>query len=355
MTLHRSAGAGARLALDASGGDLAPLSNVEGAKAFVREYPDSTVVLVGDVDQLAPLVGAQGRGIELVHAPERVEMGEHPSQAVRRKRRSSIRRCFELVSEGKADAVVSAGNSGAVMTAALLVLGRLRGVERPAFAALLPSLRSGGRGGGCLLLDAGANTRCRPSQLAQFAVMGDVYARKVMKVASPRVAVLSNGEEAEKGTELTRDALELLRHSGLNLLGYVEGKDIFSGDVDVVVTDGFTGNVVLKTSEGTASAMAGLLRSAVERAGLSEKLGALLLGPTLTGLKKVVDYAEYGGAPLLGFAGVGIVAHGRSSGKAIKNALRVARETGEAGLQGELERAIVESRRWLRPDSAERT
>jgi glycerol-3-phosphate acyltransferase PlsX len=230
------------------------------------------------------------------------------------------------------------------MAGALLVLGRIRGVERPAFAALFPALKGGGR---CLLLDAGANVDCKPVHLAQFAVMGEAYVRKLLGVARPRVGVLSNGEEQTKGTALTRHALEMLRQSDLAFVGYVEGKDIFSGEVEVVVTDGFTGNVVLKTSEGTAMAVASLIRSAIERAGVSEKIGALLLRPTLAGLKRVVDYAEYGGAPLLGVDGVGIVAHGRSNPKAIKNALKAALQTAEVQLRDELTRRVEAMQSWL--------
>jgi glycerol-3-phosphate acyltransferase PlsX len=276
-------------------------------------------------------------------------MDEHASAAFRRKKDSSLRVGFELVRDGEASALVSAGNSGAVMAGGLLVLGRLPGVERPAIATLFPALRGGGR---CLLLDSGANVDCRPSHLAQFAVMGEAYVRARLGVARPRVAVLSNGEEPSKGTNLTREASELLRHSSLNFVGYVEGKDIFSGAVDVVVTDGFTGNIVLKTSEGAAMGVAGLLRSAIEkRGGLPEKLGAMLLKSTLAGLKKVVDYAEYGGAPLLGLQGVAIVAHGRSSPRAIQNALKAALQTVDSGVPSELTRRIGQAASWLPPRS----
>ncbi len=230
------------------------------------------------------------------------------------------------------------------MAGALLVLGRIPGIERPAFAALFPALKGGGR---CVLLDAGANVDCKASHLAQFAVMGDAYVRKFLGIPKPRVAILSNGEEDSKGTPLTREALAILRNSGLSFIGYVEGKDIFSGDVEVVVTDGFTGNIVLKTSEGTGMAVAWLIRAAIERAGLSEKLGALLLKPTLAALRKVVDYAEYGGAPLLGIDGVGIVAHGRSNSKAIKNALKAALQTAEGQVREEIAARIDEAQTWL--------
>jgi glycerol-3-phosphate acyltransferase PlsX len=275
-----------------------------------------------------------------------VEMDENAGASIRKKKDSSLRQCFELIKQRKASAMVSAGNSGAVMAGALLVLGRIDGVERPAIAATLPALKGGGQ---CLLIDAGANVECKPIHLVQFGVMGEAYVRKRLGVPRPRVAVLSNGEEEAKGTPLTRAALEILKRSDLHFVGYCEGKDIFSGEVDVVVTDGFTGNVVLKTSEGAAMGVTGLLRKAIGQAGLSEKLGALLLKPTFAGLKKVVDYAEVGGAPVLGVQGVGIVAHGRSSPKAIKNALRAALECAQVHLDEELTLRIQRSASWIVP------
>jgi glycerol-3-phosphate acyltransferase PlsX len=335
-----------RLALDAMGGDNAPGAVVDGAALFAHEHPQHEVVLVGPERRLREaLLDHPGlTNLVVQHASEVVEMGEHAVASIRKKKDSSLRVCFELIRAHRASAMVSAGNSGAVMAGALLVLGRIRGVERPAFAALFPALKGGGR---CLLLDAGANVDCKPVHLAQFAVMGEAYVRKLLGVARPRVGVLSNGEEQTKGTALTRHALEMLRQSDLAFVGYVEGKDIFSGEVEVVVTDGFTGNVVLKTSEGTAMAVASLIRSAIERAGVSEKIGALLLRPTLAGLKRVVDYAEYGGAPLLGVDGVGIVAHGRSNPKAIKNALKAALQTAEVQLRDELTRRVEAMQSWL--------
>ena len=265
-----------RLALDAMGGDHAPAAAVEGAVLFARELVQHQVVLVGDEARVRPLLkGAPLPNLELRHASEVVGM-EDAATSIRAKRDSSLRVCFELMKAGDVQAVVSAGHSGAVMAGALLVLGRLRGVERPAIAALLPALKGGGR---CLLLDAGANVECRPSQLAQFAVMGEAYVRAMLGVGRPRVALLSNGEEPSKGTSLTREAYRLLTKSDLRFVGYVEGKDIFSGDVECVVTDGFTGNVVLKTSEGTATAVAGLLRSAIEKAGGARSWGRCCWGP----------------------------------------------------------------------------
>ncbi len=336
-----------RLALDAMGGDHAPAATVEGALSFARAHAEHQVILVGDERRLRPSLPA-GKplppNVALRHASEVVAMDEHASQAIRQKPDSSMRVCFELCRVGTADAIVSAGNSGAVMAGALLVLGRLPGVERPAFGALLPTLKGEGH---CLLIDAGANVEVRASQLAQFAVMGDAYVRCVLGVAAPRVGVLSNGEEEAKGTELTREALALLKASPLGIVGYVEGKDIFSGEVDLVATDGFTGNIVLKTSEGTAMAVAGLIRSAIDKSGLSEKLGALLMKPTFAGLKKVVDYAEYGGAPLLGVDGTVVVAHGRSNAKAIHNALKVAAQQARSPMLAELKAAMARAQTWL--------
>lgn len=335
-----------RIALDAMGGDHGPSEVVDGAVLFARENPEHEVILVGQERRIREALRNELGALHLSvrHASEAVEMDDHPSAAIRKKKDSSIRVCFELIRSGEAAAMVSAGNSGAVMAGALLVLGRIPGFDRPAFAALFPALKGEGR---CLLLDAGANVDCKPSHLAQFALIGDVYVRKLLGVEKPRVAVLSNGEEATKGTALTRGALELLQKSDLRLVGYVEGKDIFSGDVEVVVTDGFTGNIVLKTSEGTAMAVAGLIRTAIQRAGLSEKLGALLLKPTLAGLRKVVDYAEYGGAPVLGINGVAIVAHGRSHARAVKNALKAAMQTAHARLNEELAVRIEAAQSWL--------
>lgn len=335
-----------RLALDAMGGDHAPANVVEGAVLYARQFPADEVLLVGHQDQVREHLGAHGAlgNLRVHHASEVVEMGDHAAAAIRKKRDSSLRVCFELVKRGDAQAMVSAGNSGACMAGALLVLGRVKGVERPAIAALFPALGGGGR---CLLLDAGANVEVKASQLAQFAVMGEAYVRKLLQIARPRVGLLSNGEEDSKGTDLTREALSLLRVSDLDFRGYVEGKDLFSGEVDVVVTDGFTGNVVLKTSEGVAAGVAGLIRNAIAVSGLPQKMGALLLKPTFAGVKKMVDYAEYGGAPLLGVDGVGIVAHGRSNPKAIMNALRAAAQNARAQLSEEIGRRVQEAARWI--------
>ncbi len=331
------------------GGDFAPSAAVEGAVRHARAQPGHLIVLVGDEAAVrAHLTRLQAPSNVVVrHAAEAVAMDDEPSQAIRRKKDSSLRVGFELLRAGEVDAFVSAGHSGAMLAGALLVLGRLEGVERPAIAALLPALKKGR----CLLLDAGANVECRPRQLAQWAVMGEAYVRTVMHVPRPRVALLSNGEEPSKGTALTREALALLRageaEGGLSFHGYVEGKDIFSGGVEVVVTDGFTGNVVLKTAEGTAMGVVGLIKQAIARSPLPERIGALLMKPTLLGLRKVLDWAEYGGAPLLGVNGVVIVAHGRSDARAVDNALRAACTTVELGLLPALEDALRRAASWI--------
>lgn len=337
-----------RLALDAFGGDHAPSVCVEGAVAFAKEHPSDVVVLVGDREKLDPLLGPPKKrlkNVEVHHASQVVGMGDHGPQAIRGKKDSSLRRAIELHRDGEADGFVSAGNSGAVMAGAALLLGRVDGVTRPAFAALLPQVDSERPS---VMLDAGANTEVDAKLLATFAVLGEAWARSLWKLERPKVALLSNGEEEGKGTELTRKALELLKKSPLNVTGYVEGNALFSSHCDVVVTDGFTGNVALKTSEGAALAVSALLKRAIEKANLPEKVGALLLKPTLMGLRKVVDYAEYGGAPMLGIDGVGIVAHGRSKGRAIERALFACRRTAVAGLKGFQVEAMKQAQQWLK-------
>jgi glycerol-3-phosphate acyltransferase PlsX len=298
---------------------------IEGSVQAAREY-GTHVILVGDREVLHRHLKQHDTTdlpISVQHATEVVGMHESPSSAVRRKRDSSIRVAFELVRAGEARGAVSAGNSGAAMGLAMMALRLLPGVERPAFAAPLPSLH-----GSTLLLDAGANVECKPLHLVQFAVMGEAYCRYVLRKEKPRVGVLSNGHEESKGTDLTRSAHEALKHSSLNYIGYVEGRDIFLGHVDVVVTDGFTGNVVLKTAEGLAHATGTILREEYGR-GVFSRLGYLFSRRVLRHFRQRVDYTEVGGAPLLGVNGVGIVAHGSSDAHAIKNAIRVAREFAE--------------------------
>jgi glycerol-3-phosphate acyltransferase PlsX len=310
-----------RIALDAMGGDRGPKVNVEAAVLAARES-GTAVTLVGDETVLAEqLAGHQAAGLPVTirHAPEAVGMGESPVAALRRKKRSSVRIGLELVRHGEADGFVSAGNTGAVMATALMVLGALPGVERPAIAVVMPTVT-----GRVVMLDVGANVDCRARHLLQFAVMGHVYARDILGVSAPRLGLLSIGEEESKGNELTREAFkELEDRGGLNFLGNIEGRDVFSGGADVVVCDGFTGNVALKISEGLADALFHLLREELQR-DLLARTGSVLLLPAFRRFRRRVDYSEAGGAPLLGVDGVCVISHGRSTAKAIKNAIRVA-------------------------------
>jgi len=309
-----------RIALDAMGGDRAPSVVVEGAVAAAREY-GLEVILVGPREQIQRELARHevpGLKIPIVHADEMVGMGEHATAAIRQKRNSSIAVGIGLVREGRADGFVSAGNSGAVMAAALFGLGRIEGIERPAIGAVYPT--STGR---CFIVDAGANVDCKPEYLAQFALMGSAYMERVFGVANPRVALLSNGEEETKGNSLIQACHPLLRASRLNFVGNVEGKVIHLGMADVVVCDGFAGNVVIKLSEGLASALFDILKTELT-AGPVSRLAALALKPAFRRVMRRLDYAEYGGAPLLGVKGVAVIAHGRSNALAIKNAVRVA-------------------------------
>ncbi|HET6438496.1 MAG TPA: phosphate acyltransferase PlsX [Anaeromyxobacter sp.] len=312
----------APVAVDAMGGDNAPDAIVQGALNAARK--GLPVVLVGGGaairGRLARLRRRTSLPIEVVHASEVVEMDDHPAQAMRRKKDNSIRRCFELVAQGRASAMVSAGNSGAVMAGAIFVLGRPEGVERPAIISALPALNAAP-----ILLDMGAVVDCKPIHLVQFALMGELYARRVMGVAHPRVAILANGEEESKGTDLTRAAAAALRRSSLCFVGYCEGRDLLTGDYDVIVTDGFTGNVALKTMEGTARAIGDHLKGALRGSPLA-LLGGLLARRALSRMKRRVDWREVGGAPLVGVSGMGFICHGRSDALAIENAIRRAHQ-----------------------------
>lgn len=352
------------IAIDAMGGDSAPGPEVAGAVQSVRAS-GSRVILVGDESRLRlelAKLEAQDLNIPIRHCSQVITMHDHPGQAVRAKRDSSMRVAFELVKRGEAHAIVSAGNSGAMLACGLLVLHRLKGLDRPGIAVTLPTLerRSGSlpKLGQCLLLDTGANVECKPQTLAQFAVLGATFTRlrKLQPKQLPRVGLLANGEEDSKGTQLLRDAHVLLKNaqsSDFEFIGFVEGRDIFqwsrtggSGDgsgVDVVVTDGFTGNVVLKTAEGAGRFLAEVLRMEVKRSWLAQA-GALLMWPALRALKQVVDIEGRGGAPLLGIDGVAIICHGRSSARAIQRAIEVAEEQVTAGLTPAMQDAIQKHR-----------
>lgn len=328
-----------KIALDAMGGDNAPQVEIEGAIQAVKEL-DVSIVLVGDSDLLEAELdkrGARGLSITVKAASEVVGMHESPSVALRKKKDSSVRVAFNLLKSGDVDAVVSAGNSGAAMATAMFVLKKLAGVDRPAIATVLPSLK-----GQTVVLDVGANVDCKPLHLVQFAVMGEVYAKDVLAIARPKIGLLSNGEEEEKGNDLTRETHRILKDTSLNYIGYVEGRDIYSGAVDVVVCDGFVGNVVLKTSEGLAEAIGQMLKESLGK-NVFSKLGYLLSRPSFKTFKKKMDYSEYGGAPLLGVNGVGFISHGGSNANAIKNAIRVAAEFVKNGVNDHLLKEFEEN------------
>ncbi len=310
-----------KIALDAMGGDYGPATTVEGAIDALKEYKDISVILVGDGAGIKTELDKKNctdERISIKHASQTVEMNDSPLTALRRKKDSSIRVAVDLVKSGDADAMVSAGNSGVVMATALYVLGKLPGVERPAIATIMPGLKHH-----FVLLDAGANVDCKPVHLYQFAIMGEAYARFIFEIKSPKVGLLSIGEEDAKGNELTKEAFKLIKSSHVNFIGNIEGQDIFSGDADVVVCDGFVGNIALKVSEGLAETIAKMLKKEiVEKA--SGRIGSLFFKDAFKNFKKRMDYSEYGGAPLLGISKLCIISHGRSTSKAIKNAIRVA-------------------------------
>ncbi len=310
------------IAVDAMGGDHAPASVVEGCVQAAREF-GLALLLVGrqqNVQAELDLHDTRGLNLSVVHASETVGMEESPTTALRRKKDSSIRVGSELVREGRAQAFVSAGNTGAVMTTGKVVVGALEGVARPALTAIVPNLR-----GRSVWLDVGANVDCRPEHLVQFAIMGHLYAREVLGIPRPRVGLLSIGEEDSKGNEQTREAFKVLKSLDLNFQGNCEGRDIFNANMDVIVCDGFIGNVSLKAIESVVEAVEAFLREEISKSFLA-RIGFLLSRAAFRNFKRKVDYAEYGGVPLLGIKGCVIICHGHSSAKAIKSAIRVARD-----------------------------
>jgi phosphate acyltransferase len=324
-----------KIAVDAMGGDHAPAVVVEGALLAAQDV-DAELILVGDklaVEQECLRIGGKLPRFPIINATQTVSMDESPSVALR-KRDSSMKVAFEMIKRGEAQAVVSAGNSGAMMAIGMLVIGTLPQVTRPAILAIVP-----GTSKGTIIIDAGANVDCKPRQLLQFGIIGSVYAERGLGIVNPRVGVLSNGEEDSKGNELTRAASELLDSAPVNYVGYVEGRDFFNGKVDVIVCDGFTGNVALKTMEGVASFAGEILKSSFEKSWLS-RLGYLLTRQSLRHAYRKLDYAEYGGARLLGLDGVAIVAHGGSTALAIKNAIRVASESVSQNVNGHISAAL---------------
>ncbi len=320
------------IAVDAMGGDNSPAVEVAGAVSACREW-GCRVILVGDTPRIEAELSrhsTQGLQIEIQHASQVVGMQDSASDAVRKKKDSSIRVAFELAHQGRAQAVVSAGNSGAIMASGMYVFGRVKGVERPAIGTSLPNLEDQ-----TMVLDMGANVDCKPSHLYQFAVMGSLYVELVLGKTTPRVGLLSNGEEEKKGNDLTRETHQLLKASQLNYIGYVEGGDVYNGRVDVVVCDGFVGNVLLKVSEGLAVAIGTMLKREIEGR-LLAKMGYFLSRSAFNAFKKKINPAEYGGAPLLGVAGTGIVCHGSSDPVAISIAIRQAGEYAKIGFEERL-------------------
>jgi len=313
-----------RIALDAMGGDFAPHEIVRGA-LLAQRFSGVDVILVGEEEKIRDCLGemSSGHAPRIQHASEQILMHEAPALAVRKKRDSSIAVCCDLIKRGEADAMVSAGNTGAVMATALLKLGRTEGIDRPAIGTVVPT-----RSGKAILLDVGACVDCEPKNLLQFALMGAVYAEKVLGIQKPRVGLMSIGEEETKGNELTRAAFREISATNLNFRGNVEGRDVFHGQYDVIVCDGFLGNVVLKVAEGAAEFIMDEMKDAVQSSWLT-KLPMLFVRRSFRGLKRKLDYAEYGGAPLLGIDGVCIVSHGRSHARAIANAVLMAKYTAE--------------------------
>jgi glycerol-3-phosphate acyltransferase PlsX len=319
-----------KIVVDAMGGDHAPALVVAGAVQAARDL-GIEIVLVGQQEVVQAEVSkheATGLPVTIHHASQVIEMDEHPAAAVKAKKDSSMVVGMDLVKQHEADAFFTAGNSGGALAAALFRLGRIRGILRPSLSTIFPSLTPSGF---CFLLDIGANADCKPEYLLQFAIMGSIYAERVLGVTNPRVAIVSNGEEEGKGNQLVQDTVPLLRASKLNFVGNAEGKDIPWGIADVVVTDGFTGNVIVKLAEGVSKLILDILRQELTSRPIT-KLGALLAKPAFGSLRRRLDYREYGGAPLLGVDGVVIVGHGRSDAKAIRNGIRVAAQAVENGI-----------------------
>lgn len=333
-----------KVVVDAMGSDRAPHPEIDGALAAARDFGVG-VILVGQREVVEKELRRcrwrkdGDKGVWFVEAAEFIRMDEPVATAVRRKRKSSMRVGARLVADGHADGFVSAGNTGAAMATAKMVIGMLPGVDRPALAALLPTKS----GRPTLLLDVGANSECKAHHIAQFAIMGDAYSRSVLGTQRPTVGLMSIGEEEAKGNDLTKEAFPLLRElTSLNFVGNVEGRDVFSGQVDVILTDGFTGNVILKLSEGLQDAVVTLIKRELS-ASVITKTGAVLARPAFQNLKKRLDYAEYGGAPLLGVRSIVVVGHGSSNARAIRNAIRNVKEFSEHGAQERIERGIAET------------
>jgi glycerol-3-phosphate acyltransferase PlsX len=324
------------------GADKAPRPEIEGA-ILASKHHNVRVLLVGREEQLRAELqhhpSAANLPIEVVHASEVISMDDKAAQAVRSKRDSSMRVGLRLVREGHAAGFITAGNTGAAMATAKLVLGTLPHVDRPALAAVFPT----SKGSAAILVDVGANVDCKPYNLEQFAVMGEIYSRSIFEIARPRVGLLSVGEEESKGNELTKEAHALLKQLPLNFIGNVEGRDLYNGQADVIVCDGFVGNVALKTSEGLVEAVRFLLKESLQST-ITSQVGAILSKRAFADFKRRLDYSEYGGAPLLGVKGVCIIGHGSSNANAIKNAIRVAAQFAETKINAKIEQEIAHKR-----------
>jgi glycerol-3-phosphate acyltransferase PlsX len=322
-----------RIAIDAMGGDHAPGEIVAGALAAAAEWPDTVIILVGDEARIEPFLnGAKPVNLEVRHASEIIEPDEEPVKAVRRKKDASMVVAGKLVREGEADGFISSGNTGALMTTGLLIVGRIEGIERPALAPMLPTVDNAG----VLALDLGANMDAKPEHLLQYALMGSIYRSKVQGIESPRVGLLNVGTEAGKGNELSKLAFELLEQAPIHFVGNVEARDVLEHNCDVLICDGFVGNIMLKSFEGAAASIFTMLKEAFSQSWRT-KLAAAIMMPGLRSLKNKMDYKETGGAPLLGVNGVVIKSHGSSDAVAIKNAVRQAR----IAVQGNLIQAIT--------------
>ncbi len=318
-----------RIALDGFGSDSAPEPEVMGALSAVESNDDLEIIIAGDEAVLNNAIkknNYNGSRIKVVNAPERITMDDSPSSIVRNKKNSSMRIAYELVKNREADAIISAGNSGASLAIAMFVFKRIKGIDRPAIATIMPAM-----GGYTVLIDAGANVDVKPYHLAEFAIMGAEYASFMKGINNPKVGLLSNGEESSKGNDLTREAFVLIKNTDLNFYGYVEGREIFNGKVDVVVCDGFTGNVILKAAETLAETIFNLLKEEINKS-LTAKLGFFMARKSLKKFKKLVDHNEYGGAPLLGVNGPVFIAHGGASAKALTSAILVAKHFVEKGI-----------------------
>ena len=305
-----------KIAIDAMGGDFGPAPIITGVIEALREK-DFTPYLVGKEEEIKPLIPKEFLDkVRFINSEDVIKMDESATEALKRKD-STIYKSIELLRNKEVDAVVSAGHSGASMSLATLRLGRIKGIRRPAISTFMPTIKKTHS----IILDVGANVDCDAHNLFQFALMGEVYAKAVLNKEDVKIGLLSNGEEESKGNSVTKEAFKMLKESFDNFVGNVEGNDIFKGEVEVIVTDGFIGNIVLKTSEGAAEVIAKLIKNEINNSGFLQKLGALLLKPVFNTLKKATDYAEYGGAPLLGVNGCVIIAHGKSNAKAMKNAI----------------------------------